>query len=157
MPARLSRAASLACLALIAATPAGATATLDCAGGNGPFKLTVTAAIGQTTILTVNNAGGRVELKSGTVPKDMTVLPLEHEHLAHHWLEGDQLNLYFYRERAANEPFGAIEAVLTTRRVPKSEGEYTGRFKLKISYLRMASDTAPVEFAVTGGVKCMMG
>lgn len=157
MPARLSRAALLVSLTLIAAAPAHATATLTCAGGNGPFKLTVTAAIGQTTILTINNAGGRLELKSGTVPKDMAVLPLEHEHLAHHWLEGDQLNLYFYRERAANEPFGAVEAVLTTRRVPKSEGEYTGRFKLKISYLRKASDTTPVEFAVTGGVKCTMG
>lgn len=155
MPVRLSFVAVL--LTLGAASPAWATATLDCSGSNGPFKLEISAAIGSTGPGPIANAGGRVEMKTGRIPADLATVTLERDDLVHHWLEGDQLSLHFYRERADKEPFGFVEAVLTTRRVSKTDGDYTGRFKLKASYLKKTGDTTPIEFAVTGGVKCVLG
>jgi hypothetical protein len=138
-------------------TAASADATFDCSGSSGPFHVATTVAIGAVPADSIGAARGTVDIKTRPLPPDLTTVALTRTDLVHHWVEGDQVNLHFYRERNGNEPSGFVEVVLTTRRTGKSDEDYSGRFRMKVSFLRKTGDTEPVEFMTMGLLKCTLG
>jgi hypothetical protein len=139
---------------LSAATAGHAAGAFDCSGGSGAFHIEATLAVGPAAGGPIANAGGRLDILTRRLPSDLETVTLDREALVHHWLEGDQVNLHFYKERDAGRPFGYVEAVITTRKQGKGEADYAGRFRLKVSYLKKDGDATPVEFMTTGWVHC---
>jgi hypothetical protein len=149
------RAAALAFAGLVAAAaPAAATGSISCSATTGRATLAAELAIGHITAGPIANAGGTIELKGRDIPADLATITLDRDALVHHWLEGEQINLHFYKERGDGKPFGYVEAVVTTHKVAKSDFDYAGRFRLKASYFRKEGDADPIEFQLIGRVTC---
>jgi hypothetical protein len=134
--------------------PALAAARFACTANNGPFGISADVQIGPGEANPIDRVGGAITLKTREVPPDLARLDLDTPALVHHWYEGEQLNLHFYKERASTQPGGAVEAILTLRRPNKDDDAYRGRFRIKVRYFKKASDAQPMEFMVTGGATC---
>jgi hypothetical protein len=141
-------------LAVLWASPALAAPRFACTATSGPFSLTANIALDNRGGGPISQVAGTVVLNTRGLPPDLAKQDLDASTLVHHWYEGEQLNLHFYKERAVSAPGGAVEAVLTLRRPNKDDEAYRGRFRIKVRYFKKPSDAEPVEFMVTGGATC---
>lgn len=134
--------------------PALAAPRFACTANNGPFGLSANIVLDNRGGSPISQVAGTVVLNTREVPPDLAKQDLDTSTLVHHWYEGEQLNLHFYKERAVSQPGGGIEAFLTLRRPNKDDEAYRGRFRIKVRYFKKASDAQPMEFMVTGGATC---
>lgn len=147
----------LGCAASAAPASAGPSVRFDCSGGNGPLKITASATLNRTMANAVTAAQVVVDPKAQVVPPDLAAADLTRDDLVHHWIDGDQINLHFYRKRAGQAPFGYVELLLTTRRSGKTDEDFSGRFRMKVSYMETLDAGQPIEFQTTGWLRCTLG
>ena len=75
------------------------------------------------------NFEGTIEILDKSVADDLRKISVTREHVAQYWLDGQDLRLVIYRERAEGD-HGYVE--LTIRTQVSEEGVYGGQYELEV-------------------------
>lgn len=90
-------------------------------------------------------------IKAPAVPPELRTLKLS-DALVHHWIDGKEVKLSFYREQDKAEFIIWVNIVVEADRVADSDGEYEGTYELTYSSERGDNDLPPL----TGKIGCGM-
>jgi hypothetical protein len=83
---------------------------------------------------------------------------LERDHLTQQWIDGPDLRLRIYRERADDKPHGYVEIAIVTRRKGKGEeSPYAGTYELTVHYMTKEEGGEPKTTKARGKVECAAG
>lgn len=145
----------LLAVALLAAIPAAkASGGISCAHAGGDHVIDIGAGVTHGMGGPVFQLAGHVEITDPAAPVDLTKTTFDREHLAQYWLDGTELRLLLYRERAGDAPHGYVE--LTIRTNAGDEETYEGTYTLTLF------DTAGIDgaegktFTYEGAVTCLV-
>ena len=73
---------------------------------------------------------GEIEARDASVPEDLRKTEFDRTHVPQYWLDGKELRLLLYRERAAEMAHGYVELTVLTQAT--DESSYAGSYELKI-------------------------
>jgi hypothetical protein len=73
---------------------------------------------------------GKVDARDGSTPDDLRTTMFERSHVAQYWLDGKELRLLLYRERAADKAHGYVELTILAK--ANDEDSYEGRYELEV-------------------------
>lgn len=73
---------------------------------------------------------GQAEVRDTSAPADLRMTQFEKMHVSQYWLDGDELRLLLYQERAADKPHGYVQ--LTILGKAGDEESYAGRYSLEL-------------------------
>lgn len=126
-------------MAMGLAMPGEATASggLGCEGDAGKAKFTIESGVTRGMGSPVFQFRGQIETTDRAIQPDLRKVAVTGEHLAQYWLDGEELRMVLYRERAQGD-HGYVELTVLTR--TDGEGGYSGRFE--IVYFETAGDTS---------------
>jgi hypothetical protein len=70
---------------------------------------------------------GKADARDASIPQDLRTTEFERSHVAQYWLDGKELRVLLYRERAADKAHGYVELTILTKAIDESsyEGSYT--------------------------------
>jgi hypothetical protein len=141
--------------ALLAAVPTGAGASggLSCTAEDGFAEIVVESGVTRGMGSPVFGFRATSVIRDDRVAGDLRGMAYEGEHLAQYWLDGEELRLLLYSERAEGA-HGYVEIEIRTR--SDGEGLYSGRYAL--TAFDMTGDTTGEGRTVTGegDVSCVV-
>lgn len=73
---------------------------------------------------------GTVDARDESIPDDLRKTRFERSQVSQYWLDGKELRLLLYRERAADKAHGYVELTILTRAI--DESSYEGRYELQV-------------------------
>lgn len=158
--ARAGRAVAAAFLPLfVVATPAAATATLDCRLDDRRIAFEARASVAHGFGEAISGFEGTVTFRGAGLPAGPGAIALDGESLVHHWLNGPELRLHIYRPGAETEPFAEVEIVIETRAAGgrADATAYRGRFRATLVAPPAADGAAPKRTTVAGRITCGLG
>lgn len=129
-----------------------ATGGMSCSADDTSIKLDVGSSMSHGMGGAFFQFKGELEVRHPKTPEDFRRFIFGIEDLTHHWIDGEEIKLLFYRERSGDKPHGFVELTVLTQRKDEA-GDYEGRYELTLY------DTAwsPVEpLKVTGNVTCLV-
>src|SRR5262245_14090384 len=115
------------------ATPAAATATVDCSFSDGNLAFEAGATVSHGFGESFARFTGKLEIRAKNTPEDLRKLELDLEHLAQRWFYGNDLKLRLYRESSGEGPHASVELVVETKRAAKDKNDYRGSYVLNMS------------------------
>jgi hypothetical protein len=136
---------------------AHASAGFSCSIEDKALRVSVEGAFSRGVGEGVINFGGRLEVLAKATPEDLRRLDLERENLTQTWINGRDLKLRMYRERAGAAPHGYVELVLETRQSSRDELEYAGAYVLTVHHLVSEQDSQGKTFTARGKARCSAG
>ena len=94
---------------------------------------------------------GQVEALDPAVSEDLRMTQFGKRDVAQYWLDGEELRLLLYQERAADKPHGYVKLTVRTR-LADDEGTYSGRYALEV----FDADSAPEgrSWSFEGDISC---
>lgn len=153
------RAAAVLFGLLVTATPAAATATLDCSLDDRRIAFQARASVAHGFGEAISGFEGTVSFRGAGLPAGLGVIALDGDSLVHHWLHGRDLRLRVYRPGAEAEPFGEVEIVIETRAAGGRDDAtaYRGRFRATLVATPAAAGAEPKRTTVAGRIICSLG
>jgi hypothetical protein len=120
-------------MAMIACTavPAHAAGSFECTVEDQSLKLTAASAYSHGLGAAFVDFKAEAEVLAADIPEDLRKLDLS-QNLVHHWLEGGDLRLLFYREREGDRPHAYVEIVVKVAGEEADDPEYTGTYRLTV-------------------------
>ena len=141
-------------LVLASTFAASASGGLSCTVDDANLDLSVDAGVTRGMGGPVFALDGKAELRDQGITGDLRSIAFERAHLAQYWLDGRELRLLLYRERAGDTPFGLIEIVLLTSMV--EEGVYDGRYQVAVSDMTGDTTGEGRRWDFEGAVSCFV-
>lgn len=136
------------------ASPAMASGGLSCTADDGKVGFDIQAGVTRGMGGPVFSLAGELTIKGGDVAADLAKTKFERDNLAQYWLDGEELRLLLYKERAEGE-FGSVELTVRTKALgEEDEGSYAGDYALQVfeSTGEGSGDSRTTDFA--GKVEC---
>lgn len=121
-----------------AAVPAQATGSFECMVEDQSLKLTAGSAYSRGLGADFVGLKAEAQILAADVPEDLRKLDLS-RNLVHHWLEGGDLRLLFYREREGGKPHAYVEIVLKAAGEADAP-EYAGTYRLTVFSMDSPAD-----------------
>lgn len=119
-----------AVLPLLASSPATASGGLWCDADDGPARIEIQGGVTHGMGGPLFNFAGTLAARDETLPADLRKTAFDRSHVPQYWLDGKELRLLLYRERAADRPHGYVELTIITHAI--DESSYEGRYELKL-------------------------
>jgi hypothetical protein len=116
---------------LSAAGSAAASGGLSCEIEDKSARIAIMSGVTHGMGSPVFNFKGALEILDSAVTDDLR--KAEFDGLTQYWLDGQDLRLWLYRERAADKPHGYVELTILTQVGEDDEGVYSGSYKLAVS------------------------
>ncbi len=142
---------ALAALTLLSPS-ALASGGLSCEAADQNLKLTVESGVTHGMGGPFFNFKASAEVLVKETPPSLVKLNLDNS-LVHHWLDGQRLDLSFYRETDGSEPHGEVE--ITVQTTQDEEGSSAGEYTLSVFIANPAAG-AENPIKVTGKVSCFI-
>jgi hypothetical protein len=94
---------------------------------------------------------GQARALDPSVPADLQMTQFGKDHVAQYWLDGEDLRLLLYQERAADKPHGSVQLTIKAR-ASDEEGSYSGRYSLEV----FDADASPEgkSWSFEGAISC---
>ena len=150
----MHRLAAGALIALIAATPALGSASLQCRVEDGKIKLGVGAAFTRGLGGGLINFGAGLDVLLPGTPPDFRALHIEKSDVSQIWYYGRDVKMQLHRERPSDGPWGSVDLVIETREVKAGEGLYRGSYQLTLNFAASREDRDGKELKARGKVEC---
>jgi hypothetical protein len=122
----------------LGATPAAATATLDCSFSDENLAFEADATVGHGFGESFVRFRGKLEIRAKNAPADLgdlRTLDLDLEHLTQRWFYGNDLKLRLFRGRSGEGPHASVELVIEAKRASNDNNEYRGTYVLNMSHV----------------------
>ncbi|HET9458557.1 MAG TPA: hypothetical protein VFO51_01055 [Sphingomicrobium sp.] len=97
------------------------------------------------------NFAGTVGVLDPSVPADLRTTLFETAHVPQYWLDGSELRLLLYRERAGNKAHGYVELTIIAK--AGDDGAYEGRYTLDLFDAQGASSEG-MSWKFEGAISC---
>lgn len=144
-------------ISLAGALPAAATGTLDCMADADGTAINLHGIVPYSSAAPLIQVEAEISTTLQGVSADLGNTMFGTEHNSQYWLDGETLNVLFYRERAGDGPFGATTLVIkTTRGKGDEEGTYSGSYDIE-GYEVPASGGEAIIVHQTGAIDCFAG
>ncbi|MFK8249986.1 hypothetical protein [Ancylobacter terrae] len=145
----LPQGAAGALLLALGAGPALASGGFDCSASDGKVKLAVSGGVSRGLGGRPFNVEGTLEVLKAKVAADFRKVAFTGDDLAQNWLDGRELRLRLYRERAGDTPHGYVEIAIVTR--AKDELDFAGTYTVEVYEADTGSDG---KVTIKGKVAC---
>lgn len=142
-------------LATLAANSAHASAGLSCEASDKAVKLALEAGLSRGVGDDFFSFKGELDILAPGAPKDFRKVVFEKEHLTQRWLDGRNLKLRIYRERAG-ELHGYVDIVIEAWPRKDEEDEFRGGYVLTIFDIPKAGADGKTT-VLKGRVTCSSG
>lgn len=114
------------------APPAFASGGLSCTADDATAAFDIEAGVTRGMGGPVFSLAGELTIKDGGVAADLARTAFSRDNLAQYWLDGGELRLLLYKERAEGE-FGSVELTIRTKALgDEDEGIYAGDYALNV-------------------------
>ena len=136
-------------------SPAMASGGLSCTADDDKVGFDIQAGVTRGMGGPVFSLTGELTIKGGDVAADLAKTAFARDNLAQYWLDGEELRLLLYKERAEGE-FGSVELTIKTKTLgEEDEGSYAGEYALNVfeSTGEGSGDSKTTDLA--GKVECM--
>jgi hypothetical protein len=144
-------------ISLVGALPAAATGTLDCVADANGTQIDVHGVVPYSSAAPLIQVEAEISATLPGVGKDLGRVAFGSEHNAQYWLDGETLNVLFYREREGEGPFGStMLAIKTMHSDADEEGSYAGTYDIE-GYEVPANGGESVVVHATGAIECFAG
>ena len=112
-----------------AGSHAAASGGIGCEGSEGSVTLEINSGVTRGMGSPVFQFQAKVTTTDKAIEPDLRAVTFAQEHLAQYWLDGEELRMVLYRERAAGDHGYVQFTVLTRAKGDEDEGTYAGRFE----------------------------
>lgn len=124
------RAFLTAVLLPLAASPAMASGGLWCGADDGPARIQIQGGVTHGMGGPLFSFDGTLAARDESIPADLRKITFDRSHVPQYWLDGKELRLLLYRERAADKAHGYVELTILTQAI--DESSYEGRYELEV-------------------------
>lgn len=124
----MRRIATALMLLLPVTSAAHASGGIGCQGKSGAVTFEINSGVTRGMGSPVFQFSATVETTDTAIEPDLRKVEMTKEHLAQYWLDGEELKMVLYRERAEGD-HGYVS--LTVQTSMKDEGVYEGRFDVE--------------------------
>jgi hypothetical protein len=145
--------ASAAVAMALSLADARASGGLSCTADDAFAEITIESGVTRGMGGPVFNFRATSLIRDDAVAGDLRAMAYEGEHLAQYWLDGEELRLLLYRERAEGA-HGYVE--IEVRATVAEEGLYTGVYALTVFDLTGDTTGEGRRFAAEGAVECFV-
>ena len=148
----------VAMMAVLASQPALASGGVHCSADADGVTFEVGGGASRGMGAALFSFEGRLEITGKDIAADLGRTIFAREHVAQYWLDGDDLRLLLYRERAGDKPHGYVELTIVTKARPGDDGEdmYDGRYTLTVFDMTVESGGEGVTVNREGEVECFV-
>lgn len=119
-----------AAILVSAASEAAASGALWCDAEDGTASIEIQGGVTRGMGGPLFSFAGKVSARDASIPEDLRATAFERSHVAQYWLDGKELRLLLYRERAADKAHGYVELTILTQGI--DESSYEGRYELEV-------------------------
>lgn len=144
-------------ISLAGALPAAATGTLDCAADAGGITVDVHGVIPYAPGSPLIQVDASIAAEMEGIGRDMSNLGFENNNRLQYWLDDDELNLLFFKERSGDGPFGSTMLIIKTERAGEAdEQRYVGTYVIDADDLPPGAPESNHR-RVEGSIECFAG
>ena len=112
------------------AQAASASGGIGCSLSDNKAEFEINAAVTHGMGGPVFQLDATAGIKDPAIAKDLAMTAFDRSHLAQYWLDGKEMRLLLYRERANDLPHGYAELTILTEAA--DEGEYKGAYAIRV-------------------------
>lgn len=112
---------------IVSTGEAQASGGIGCEGRAGKTKFSIQSGVTRGMGSPVFQFAGTIETTEKAIQPDLRKVRLNDDQLAQYWLDGKELRMVLYKERATGD-HGYVELTMLTKSV--GEGSYAGRFDI---------------------------